>query len=52
MHDAARLARTDPPELETPRILIAILEMNQTSNGSVNVPKALRPYMGGMETIE
>lgn len=38
--------------IASPRILIAILEMNQTSNGSVNVPKALRPYMGGMETIE
>jgi seryl-tRNA synthetase len=35
-----------------PRTLIAILENNQQSDGSVIIPSALRPYMGGMERIE
>jgi seryl-tRNA synthetase len=35
-----------------PRVLIAILECFQTPEGSVVVPEALRPYMGGMERIE
>jgi seryl-tRNA synthetase len=35
----------------SPRILIPILEMHQQSDGSVLVPEALRPYMGGMERI-
>ncbi len=36
----------------TPRILIPILECNQQRDGSVVIPEALRPYMGGMEVIE
>ncbi len=36
----------------TPRILIPILECNQKKDGSVVIPEALRPYMGGMEVIE
>jgi len=35
----------------SPRILIPILELNQQADGSVVIPKALRPYMGGMERI-
>lgn len=35
-----------------PRMLIALLENNYNSDGSVNIPKALRPYMGGLEKIE
>lgn len=34
-----------------PRTLIAILENNQQADGSVVVPKVLRPYMGGLERI-
>ncbi|MCF8086006.1 MAG: serine--tRNA ligase [Desulfohalobiaceae bacterium] len=34
------------------RTLLAILENNQQEDGSVLIPKALRPYMGGMERIE
>ncbi|MDQ3035333.1 MAG: serine--tRNA ligase [Myxococcota bacterium] len=34
------------------RTLVAILEQNQQADGSVVVPEALRPYMGGMERIE
>ena len=33
------------------RTVVAILENCQQSDGSVLVPKALRPYMGGMEKI-
>lgn len=29
-----------------PRMIVAILENNQNSDGSVNVPKALQPYIG------
>ncbi len=35
-----------------PRMLIAFLENNLNEDGSVNIPVALRPYMGGMEKIE
>ena len=35
-----------------PRMLIAFLENNLNADGSVNMPEALRPYMGGMEKIE
>jgi seryl-tRNA synthetase len=35
-----------------PRTLIAILENNQQSDGSVVIPRVLRPYLGGLETIE
>lgn len=34
-----------------PRMLIAFLENNLNEDGSVNIPKALRPYMGGMDKI-
>ena len=34
----------------TPRGLIAMIENNYNEDGSINVPKALQPYMGG-ETI-
>ena len=34
-----------------PRMLIAFLENNLQSDGSVRVPAALRPYMGGAELL-
>lgn len=34
-----------------PRMLIAFLENNLNEDGSVNIPKALQPYMGGIEKI-
>ena len=34
-----------------PRMLIAFLENNLNADGSVNIPEALRPYMGGKEKI-
>ncbi len=33
------------------RALIAVLENYQNADGSITVPSALRPYMGGLETI-
>ena len=35
-----------------PRMLIAFLENNLNPDGSVNIPEALRPYMGGKEKME
>ncbi|MGN1205588.1 MAG: serine--tRNA ligase [Eubacterium sp.] len=35
-----------------PRMLIAFLENNLNADGSINIPEALQPYMGGKEKIE
>ena len=35
-----------------PRMLIAFLENNLNADGTVNIPKALQPYMGGKTKIE
>ena len=37
--------------LATPRALIAFIENNYQQDGTISIPKALRPYMGGMEKI-
>ncbi len=37
--------------LASPRGLIAVLENNYNEDGSVNVPKALQPYMGGVTKL-
>ena len=34
------------------RTLVAVLENNQHTDGSVTVPAALKPYMGGLERLE
>ena len=34
-----------------PRMLIALLENNLLSDGSVNIPEPLRPYMGGKDVL-
>ena len=34
-----------------PRMLIALLENHYQSDGSVNIPAVLRPYMGGKERL-
>jgi seryl-tRNA synthetase len=34
------------------RTLVAVLENNQNVDGSITVPAALRPYMGGLERLE
>ncbi|AGF55214.1 serine--tRNA ligase [Clostridium saccharoperbutylacetonicum] len=35
-----------------PRMLIAFLENNLNEDGSINIPTALQPYMGGMKVIK
>jgi seryl-tRNA synthetase len=32
-------------------MLIAFLENNLNADGTVNIPEALRPYMGGKEKL-
>ena len=34
------------------RALVAVLENHQNSDGSINIPKALQPYLGGVEKLE
>ena len=38
--------------LATPRGLIAFIENNYNEDGSISIPKALQPYMGGIEVIK
>jgi len=35
-----------------PRMLISFLENNLNADGTVNIPQALRPYMGGIDKIK
>ncbi|HKF37750.1 MAG TPA: serine--tRNA ligase [Ktedonobacteraceae bacterium] len=37
--------------LASPRILLPLFEVHQQSDGSVRIPAAVRPYMGGQEYI-
>jgi seryl-tRNA synthetase len=37
--------------IATPRVLIPLVENHQRADGSIAVPKALRPYLGGRETL-
>ncbi len=37
--------------IASPRILIPLLELNQNADGTVTIPPALRPYMGGRGRI-
>lgn len=34
------------------RAMLAVMENHQNEDGSITIPEALRPYMGGLETIE
>jgi seryl-tRNA synthetase len=38
--------------IASPRVLIPLLELNQNADGSINIPQALRQYMGGLAKIE
>ena len=38
--------------IASPRILIPLLELYQNADGSVTIPKVLRPYMNGRERIK
>lgn len=49
----ARFAYTlNNTAVATPRILIPLLENHQQPDGSIRIPKALRPYMQGRERLE
>ncbi|HNX53027.1 MAG TPA: serine--tRNA ligase [Pontiellaceae bacterium] len=34
-----------------PRLVVALIENNQNADGTVTIPEALRPYMGGLEKL-
>ena len=36
----------------SPRALIALMENHQNKDGSINVPKILQPYLGGLKKVE
>ena len=48
---ATRAVATLNGTLATTRWIVAILEHHQNPDGSVNVPAALRPYIGGLEVL-
>jgi seryl-tRNA synthetase len=37
--------------IATPRILVPFLENHQEADGSIRIPRALRPYLGGAEKL-
>ena len=59
MHARFRNAQGKPELLHTlngsglavGRTLVAVLENYQQADGSVVIPEALRPYMGGLERL-
>jgi len=52
-HESAEHLHTlNASGLALPRVMIAILEYYQNEDGTVTVPEALRPYLGGQERIE
>jgi seryl-tRNA synthetase len=52
-HESAEYLHTlNGSGVALPRVVVAILEYYQNPDGTVTVPEALRPYMGGQEVIE
>lgn len=52
-HESADYLHTlNASGLALPRVMVAVLEYYQNEDGTVTVPEALRPYMGGQEVIE
>ena len=52
-HESAELLHTlNASGTAIGRVMVAILEYYQNEDGTVEVPEALRPYMGGLEVIE
>jgi len=52
-HEPARLMHTlNSTLVATERCLIAIMENYQTEDGRVAIPRALQPYMSGLEFLE
>jgi len=38
--------------IASPRVLIPIIEMYQQEDGTIQVPEALQPFMGGRDVIK
>jgi seryl-tRNA synthetase len=52
-HESAEYLHTlNASGVALPRVMVAILEYYQNPDGTVEIPAALRPYMGGQEVIE
>jgi seryl-tRNA synthetase len=52
-HESAEYLHTlNASGLALPRVMVAILEYYQNDDGTVTIPEALQPYMGGQEVIE
>ena len=52
-HESAEYLHTlNASGLALPRVMVAIIEYYQNPDGTVEVPEALRPYLGGQERIE
>ena len=52
-HESAEYIHTlNASGLALPRVMVAILEYYQNSDGTVEIPQVLRPYMGGLKRIE
>ncbi len=52
-HESAEYLHTlNASGVALPRVVVAILEYYQNPDGTVTVPEALRPYMGGQRVIE
>jgi len=49
--EATRLVHTLNSTAVTTRVLVAIVENFQQKDGSVKIPKALAPYMGGVDVL-
>ena len=45
------IATTTNTVIAPPRMLIALLENNYQEDGTVIIPEALRPYMGGKDKL-
>ncbi|HEX8865551.1 MAG TPA: serine--tRNA ligase, partial [Lentzea sp.] len=48
----SQIAATLNGTLATTRWIVAILENHQNADGSVTVPQAMRPFMGGLEVLK
>ena len=52
-HESAEHVHTlNGSGVAVPRAMVALLEYYQNSDGTIEIPEALRPYMGGQELIE
>jgi seryl-tRNA synthetase len=52
-HESAEYLHTlNGSGVAVPRVMVAVMEYYQDDDGTITVPDALRPYMGGQELIE